>query len=149
MHKYNQEFFTQLPFTFLNDPIVAIKLDGYSLQVPKSFKAASEELIKNVTGGCGPGGLGDRVVPDTMWLLKVTAACKIHDWTFQVWNDDQSFIIANDLFLQNLKAIIHQHGGWKWLQKVRKVRAKTYYWAVSGSKGKKAYLDNHLKYLTD
>lgn len=149
MNENNQEFFKKLPFTYKNDPIVSMKIDGYILEVPKSFKESTQELISKVTGGCGPGYVGDWFVPDTMYFLKITPACKLHDWTFQVWNDKESFDVANDLFKRNLYAIIEQHGGWKIIQKLRKRRAGIYVKFVSGDLGYNSYIDNHLKYLMD
>lgn len=79
---------------------------------------------------CGPGkGIGDLAIPDTIYLLKVTAACFVHDFMWRVcdntWAD---FHRSNSVFLHNLLAIIFQHGGW--LRHLRCYRAVTYYTAV-------------------
>ncbi|MHC4184133.1 MAG: hypothetical protein ACYSR0_12370, partial [Planctomycetota bacterium] len=37
--------------------------------------------------GCGPGGLGDYLVPDTILGLSVKPACQIHDYYYRHWQD--------------------------------------------------------------
>jgi len=79
---------------------------------------------------CGPGhGIGDLLVPDTMWGLKVSAACYVHDFMWAVaepsWAD---FHYSNSVFLHNLLRIIDAHGGI--LKYLRSYRAVTYYAAV-------------------
>lgn len=52
------------------------KLLGYE----KLLKYTNAQLSDIVgSGGCGPGGIGDWIVPDTMWGLNVKPACLIHD----------------------------------------------------------------------
>lgn len=144
--KQNQEFFESLPFNAKDDHLVTALIDGYEIRVPRSFVATDQELVDAITGGCGPGGFGDKFVPDTLYGLSITLACKVHDWTFGVWNDSYSFIIANDLFHINMLRIIKQHGGNRLIQWLRRRRAYKYYLAVQ-KLGKSSYLDNHKEYL--
>ncbi len=37
-------------------------------QQPCCYHKASPELIKEATGGCGPGGPGDKFVPDKLCI---------------------------------------------------------------------------------
>jgi len=140
-----KEFFQSLPLKVEEDPVVMGLLGDYQLAAPMSFWEAEDELIAAVVGGCGPGGAGDMLVPDTIYLLKVTLACKIHDWCFAVWNDDAGFKKANDIFKNNLLRIIEQHGSWcKALHFLRKKRAITYYKAVRHF-GKPSFFDSHKR----
>ena len=149
----NQSFFQQLPYSESSDFIIEdydVENDNvYLLRAPISYFKTDVLIVDAITGGCGPGDFGDEFVPDTLWGLSVTMACRIHDWTFQVWNDDKSFKVANDLFLKNMYSIIKQHGGFRWLQALRRMRARKYHYFVSNKRGKKSYKDNHLKYILD
>lgn len=143
----NQVFFNSLPLNCKNDPISIGMLDGYNLAAPQSFWDADDELRNAIVGGCGPGGgIGDMLVPDRMWGLKVTAACKIHDWCFAGWNDKLGFELANDIFKNNLLRIIHQKKSCKFLKFLRKRRAIKYYGAVQFF-GETAFFDSHLQYI--
>ena len=140
----NQEFFKKLPFNSKYDACVFMY--GKQLKAPFSFWQTNRDIVDAITGGCGPGGFGDKFVPDKIYGLSVTAACKVHDWTFGVWNDEESFNVANELFKENMYIIIKEHGGYKWLQWLRRRRAYKYYLAVA-KLGMSSYLDNHLKYI--
>jgi len=142
----NQEFFNSLPIDCKNDPISMGEYKGYKLAAPKSFWDADQELRDAVVGGCGPGGSGDRLVPDTMYLLKVTPACAIHDWCFAVWNNKAGFTLANNLFKNNMLRIISQHGGNEYTKCLRRRRAITYYKAVHYF-GEPSFFDSHLRFI--
>ena len=45
------------------------------------FKKKYPEDFDNF--GCGPGGVGDYVVPDTVYGLAIKEACQIHDWDYR------------------------------------------------------------------
>lgn len=142
----NQEFFNSLPLSLENDPVIMGNYKGYNLAAPVSFWVADQELRDSVAGGCGPGGIGDYFVPDTLYFLKVKPACKIHDWTYAVWNCKEGFELSNNIFKNNMLRIIQQHGGNKQLQCLRSRRAIKYYKAVHYL-GEPSYFDNHLKYI--
>jgi hypothetical protein len=142
----NQEFFNSLPLNCKNDPIIMGEYKGYKLAAPKSFWDADQELRDAVIGGCGPGGSGDMLVPDTLYLLKVTPACAIHDWTFAVWNTKEGFTLANDLFKNNMVRMIEQKGGSKQIKCLRLRRATKYYKAVHYF-GEPSFFDSHLQYV--
>jgi hypothetical protein len=109
------------------DPIIMGQYMGYNLAAPISFWDASDETITEVVGGCGPGGIGDIIVPDKIWGLNIKPACKIHDWTFFVWNDKQGFDLSNNLFKNNMVRINEQHNGWGWVKRRRLKAIKLYY----------------------
>jgi len=78
---------------------------------------------------CGPGEFGDKFVPDTMWGLRVSAACYVHDFMWSVCEPTWSeFHYSNSVFLHNLLSIIEVNGGF--LKYLRSYRAVTYYMAV-------------------
>lgn len=81
---------------------------------------------------CGAGdGLGAKIVPDTLWGLKVSPACYIHDVSWEVaepnWHD---FHQTNAMFMYNLSSIIMNRSRHWLLKYLRLYRCVTYYTAV-------------------
>lgn len=139
-----QTFSTLLPLSPTKDPIIMGLLDGYELAAPESFWLAGPELIKELVNGCGPRGLGDRLVPDTVWFLCITAACKIHDWMFTVYNCQAGFELSNNVFLDNMNRINKAKTTNKILFWLREKRIGKYYLAVKFG-GRIWYYDAHLE----
>lgn len=131
-----------LPILPAGDPIVMGLLDGYQLAAPQSFWLAGPEQINSLVNGCGPGGFGDRLIPDTVWFLSVKAACKIHDWMFLVYNCETGFELSNQVFMDNM-ARINQTTKQAWLRFLRARRIKKYHQAVCDF-GRLFYYDAHL-----
>ena len=82
--------------------------------------------------GCGPGGFGDYLVPDTMWGLDISEVCKIHDWYYRFYPDrgNVSRMVADDIMLDNARKIVKSKSSW-FLKFHRLVRCKVYYLMVS------------------
>lgn len=131
-----------LPLLPKGDPIRIDLLDGYRLAAPQSFWQAGTEQVNSLVNGCGPGGFGDRLVPDTVWFLSIKPACKIHDWMFLVYNCEAGFDLANTVFKDNM-ARINQTTKQVWLKYLRTKRIKKYYWICAFS-GRLFYYDAHL-----
>jgi hypothetical protein len=82
--------------------------------------------------GCGPGGVGDFLVPDTVYGLSIREACKIHDWGYRhcemASEDDRA---RHDRILHNnSQRIIKVGTDWGWVLTLRLRRALTYYQMV-------------------
>ncbi len=86
------------------------------------------------------------LVPDKMYGLKVTPACKIHDWTLYAWNNKKGYELANNIFKNNLIRIIDQKGGKKQVKCLRKRKAVKYFKAVHYF-GESSFFDSHLQYI--
>ena len=123
-------FLDTLPIDSTVDPIRMGEYCGYQLAAPASFWNATDEIINSLTGGCGPGGIGDYFVPDTIYGMSVKAACIIHDWCFGVWNDKAGFEIANNIFKNNMIRINNQNLGCGTIKRLRLKRIKKYFLAV-------------------
>lgn len=104
-------------------------IDGVDLAAPVSYWEADPYLLKERTGGCGPGKFGDFFVPDTVWGLSIFRACQIHDWMYSEGYTADDKKIADSTFLDNMLTIIEAKSGWL-LRKLRSYRAMTYYIAV-------------------
>ena len=100
------------------------------LWAPAAYWRTPKGLREEITGGCGPGGIGDMLIPDTIWGLSVKPACAIHDWMYHFGDTDQHKTQADRVFLNNMLRIIKNKTKWKWLARLRIRRAKTYYFFV-------------------
>lgn len=90
--------------------------------------------------GCGPGGLGDFLVPDTVWFLSIRDACRVHDWGYRHCKDaSEDDRARHDRILKNNgQRIVDFHTESKFLKKLRYRRVLTYYKMVR-SFGSPAY----------
>ena len=143
-------FFKQLPLTTIEDKIVLGKLHNYSLAAPESFWRFyyAGEDISSVVNGCGPAGAGDRLIPDTAYLMSIKAACMIHDWMYTIYNDEEGFRLSNQIFLDNMLRINHAHTKNKVLYVLRFKRIMKYYNKVQDF-GRLFYYDNHVDLYPD
>ena len=82
--------------------------------------------------GCGPGGIGDWFVPDTMWGLSVKKACQQHDhdYRFGSGSSDEHRKQCDDRMKLNMLAIVNKKSKSKTLKALRHVRVNTYYFMV-------------------
>ena len=108
-----QQFLNSLPIDSGSDLISQQNYMGYQLSAPQSFwdviNRGDLGLIEEFVNGCGTAGIVDYLVPDHLYFLSILSACKIHDWTFSVWADRPGFVLANDLFRNNMQRICQQH----------------------------------------
>lgn len=138
----NDDIIKHLPLLPKNDPIVFGEIDGYQLAAPQSFWQTSYDLKRDLINGCGPKGIGDYLVPDSIWFLSVKAACKIHDWMYLVYNCEKGFKLSNQLFLDNMNRINKTHSG-NWFFNRREKGMKFYSNRVNDL-GRLFYYDNHI-----
>lgn len=141
-------FAALLPLSPDQDPIIMGLLDGYELAAPQSFWTAGPDLIREVVGGCGPGGFGDYLVPDTVWFLSIRPACKIHDWMFTAYNCRPGFKLSNEVFKDNMQRINRAKTQNKQLLCLRDRRIGKYYRTVKAC-GRLFYYDAHLGLYKD
>jgi hypothetical protein len=109
--------------------------EGFRLIAPTSYWLASEDEIKEHTGGCGPGKFGDHLVPDTAYGESIFLACQIHDWMYFVGLSLEDKRMADLCFLINMVLIVDDGD---WLDDARLYRCMTYYIAVARA-GKSAF----------
>lgn len=79
--------------------------------------------------GCGPGGIGDYFVPDTVYGLSIREACRIHDWCYRHANEaSEKNRKQHDVLLkENATRIVFSRGGWNLIVRLRLRRVKIYY----------------------
>lgn len=97
------------------------------LYAPELYISASPEVRATVVNGCGPAGWKGRLIPDTIWGLKITEACNIHDWMYTTGETIADKDESDRVFLNNILRLIDAAGGWRLLIKLRYQRAQEYF----------------------
>jgi hypothetical protein len=144
------EFYKSLPVIAICDQIRFGSLDGYLLTAPESFWYYSGFCndLGGVINGCGPGGLGDLLIPDRVYGLNIKPACKIHDWMYTIYNDEFGFELANKIFLDNMIRINNSATKNRLLKYLRSRRILKYYLAVRYF-GRLFFYDAHIDLYQD
>jgi len=116
-------------FTYKNTALFAPEQYGFQ---PCCFHLATPEQIDKAigVGGCGPGGIGDYFVPDTMYGLNIKRACMIHDWMYHYGVSEPDKELSDSIFLNNMIRIIRANTKSLFLKMLRLKRARTYYSSV-------------------
>lgn len=110
------------------------------------FPSFELEFYEGVTN-CGAGsGIGDLIVPESIYFVRITLACFVHDdmWSRSApsWKD---FHHSNSVFLSNLTSIIRVESWDNYLNAVKRLRmyrATTYFNAVDNT-GKYIFWEMH------
>lgn len=101
-----------------------------NLFAPKSYRTAPRHYRAAVANGCGTAGWKGTLVPDTIYGLRVTSACNIHDWMYHYGNTLADKDEADRVFLNNLLRLINGSTRCGLLRTLRRRRALKYYHAV-------------------
>lgn len=100
---------------------------------PEGYDKLSPEEKARICNGCGAAGQTD-YIPDTIYGLRITEACNIHDYMYYLGDTWQEKEDADRIFLINLLRIIDsipKKGIWsRIVRRLRKLRALSYYNAV-------------------
>lgn len=100
------------------------------LYQPDSYLTAPKQAREDICNGCGPTGWLAKFVPNTIYLLDISKACDIHDWMYWEGKTAQDKERADRVLLNNILRLIEAHGGWGWLQTLRRKKAQFYYEVV-------------------
>lgn len=136
-------FIKTLPLDPESDPIIMGKIDDVTLAAPQSFWLAPDDIKNEIVNGCGPGGLGDVLIPDTAYFMSLKPACKIHDWMYAVYNDEKGFKLSNQVFLDNMERINRAKTKNRFLKRLRTRRIRKYFVVVRDF-GRLFFYDAHL-----
>lgn len=101
------------------------------LLAPLTMVRASMEDILAQTNGCGREGIEGRIVPDTIWGLDISPACRVHDYMYVHADSRADEDYADAIFGANLISIIQQKTSFKPLKWLRLRRAYKYIDAVA------------------
>ena len=107
-----------------------IRIEEVFLIVPIQYQPPYQTLAE-YKNCCGAGtGFQEKIVPDTMWGLSISAACHIHDFCWEMADAKWSnFHQSNSMFLHNLMAIIRARSN-SFTRMLRNYRAITMFDAV-------------------
>ena len=112
------------------------------LFAPASFWTLDEDEVKQLR--CGPGrGVLELLVPETIYGLRITPACAVHDFMYRLGGTDKDKCEADDVFLNNMIRIIEVHTKNKILLFLRLRRAQVYYQFVRNFGGPAFWKDKN------
>jgi hypothetical protein len=96
--------------------------------------------------GCGPGGIGDFLVPDTVYGLSIRDACRVHDWGYRHCqiNSEEDRKRHDRILKNNSLRIVDDHTEWRWVRWLRYQRVEKYYVMVRAF-GSRAYWSERNK----
>ena len=99
---------------------------------PECWKFIKEHYEDFMSFGCGPGGVGDILVPDTVYGLDISLACKIHDWYYRFYpdNTEEGRLLADSIFKNNMLRIVRDRSKSRILRWLRVRRCRVYYGMV-------------------
>jgi hypothetical protein len=103
-------------------------VNGVTLHAPEEYWTLSEECKKKLGYECGPGKVGGKFVPDSIWGLNVTDSCQIHDCEYALGKTKEDKWIADCSLLTNISAQIEN--GSVFLRGIRRQTAMVYFSAV-------------------
>ena len=101
------------------------------LFAPSGYWTLTEAARDELCNGCGPDGILSILVPDTLYGLRITPACNIHDYMYALGKTIEDKDSADRAFLNNMVRIVDAGTRWRWLKRLRIRRAKIYYRAVA------------------
>lgn len=116
------------------------------------LKFNKKEFIACCNGVGSPNGFWGKLtyhfIPQTIWGLPIRAAADIHDVEYTY--PDNFYckkaalkwkVEADKRFKYNIMRLIKKNTKWKWLKKIRYIRAKEYYWILKKF-GEESFLAN-------
>lgn len=89
------------------------------LIAPDSFWKTLKEEVDKCQGGCGPGKKGDYLVPDKIFGISITEACRIHDWEYYIGETKEDKRNADFNFLLNMLDINYKRSKNRILRMIR------------------------------
>lgn len=98
---------------------------------PENIEFPSK-YVHDFSSHCGAGkGFGDIIVPETVYGLKISPACFVHDVMWEMAEPTwEAFHSSNAIFLRNIISLIIVQSDSRFLKFLRMYRAVTYYNAV-------------------
>ena len=108
-----------------------IRIDGVELVCRDDYDPPCDSL-SFFPNCCGAGdGIGEKLVPDKILGVKISAACHSHDHCFEfgepTWAD---FHQSNSMFIRNIINILRAKSKWRILGYFRILMAATFFYAV-------------------
>jgi len=110
-----------------------LNIEGHNFIVPAEITGFWPGMpLSELPHSCGAGhGIGDLIVPEKIFGIRVTPACSIHDLSWEyaeaTWAD---FHQSNSMFFHNLLELVRVQSANVFMRKIRYGMAVNYYLAV-------------------
>lgn len=88
----------------------------------------SVEERSEIVNKCGPSGLMNEFIPNSLLGLDITESCNIHDYEFHLSQNEEDHRKVDNNFLHNMNNQIDRKKSW--LNVPRKILANLYFYAV-------------------
>jgi hypothetical protein len=99
---------------------------------PECWEFKSSHPDEWDTFACGPGDLGDYLVPDSILGVSVTESCRIHDWYYRFYpgGTENDRAMADRVLLNNMLRTIVANSSYRWVIRARCWMAHVYFKSV-------------------
>lgn len=77
------------------------------LDASLAYWNVSAAALAELTGGCGPGKLGDALIPDKIFGLDLTPACQVHDFDYSPMSEIPR-ALADARFFANMRRLMRK-----------------------------------------
>lgn len=126
------------------DKLITTMRDGVLIAAPVSFFSIPEYELPFYYNGCGAGGIGGILTPDSIYGLNITYQCNIHDHMYERACCEEDEIVADAILTSNLIALIIAKSNtimaWP-----RLIRASKYMIAVSATTYSEQFWETNKK----
>ncbi len=99
------------------------------LIAPNDYQSLSKEIKYEITNKCGPDGILNILIPNSLLGLDISESCNIHDYMFHTSRTSKNLKNADQIFLKNLKLQIRNNSS-GFLKPIRTFMAYLYYTSV-------------------
>lgn len=115
------------------------------LYAPALWYRVTSEAKDAICNGCGAANAKFDFVPDTLWGLSITEACRRHDFMYYFGETIEDKAEADRVFLNNMLRLVEADNTWlgRILKMFRRRRALEYYECVTAFGGPAYWADKN------
>lgn len=97
---------------------------------PEQYWRIPKDVREREYEGCGPGKIGDYFVPDSIFGVSITPACRVHDFMYSVGETIADKEEADRVFLNNMIRIVSDKSSNRFTRCIMLRIVKKYYQGV-------------------
>ena len=107
-----------------------MKKNSNNIEAPEKYWQLTDDQRKKMLNECGPDGFLSVMIPNHLLGLDISQECNIHDLMFIEAKNQEDYLVADEVFLQNMNRKIEANSKSFVGRFFRKILAKIYYAAV-------------------